>query len=95
MLTDLRERNGLTYSFLGAERFPAFYGTRRFTTPFTGVTKIHLNIILASALGLTSGYFPSGFPTKTLYAPLLCPIRATCPTHLILNFVTRIVFGEE
>jgi hypothetical protein len=28
--------------------------------------------------------FPTGFPTKTLYTSLLFPIRATCPTHLIL-----------
>ena len=28
-------------------------------------------------LGLPSGLFPSGFPTKTLYTPLSSPMRAT------------------
>jgi len=47
-------------------------------------------------LGLPNSLFPSGFSTKTPYTPLLSPLRATCPAHLILlDFITRNVFGEE
>jgi len=41
-------------------------------------------------LGLPSGLFPSGFPTKTLYSPLLSLTLATCRANLILlNVITR------
>ena len=46
-------------------------------------------------LDLPSGLLPSGFPTETLYAPLLFPIRATCTTHfMLLDLITRKMFGE-
>ena len=46
-------------------------------------------------LGLPSGLFPSGLPTKTLYSPLLSPLHATHPTHLILDLITGTVLREE
>jgi len=72
------------------EKFPAFYGTRRFSTSFTSARHLSLSwatsiqskpshptswrsiLILSSRLrlGLPSGLFSSGFPTKTLYTPL-------------------------
>jgi hypothetical protein len=65
-------------------------------TPTFYFLKIHLIIILHLRLGLSRCLFPSDFPTKTLLTPLLSPIRATCPTHLILlDFITRTIWGEE
>ena len=47
-------------------------------------------------LGLPSCLFPSGFPTKTLYTPLISHMLATCPAYLIpVDLITRTIFGGE
>jgi len=94
-------------TFYGTRRFiTAFTSARQlYLSRASSIQSIPLHptswrsiLILSSHLhlGLPSGIFPSGFPTKTLYTPLLSPIYATCPTHLILlYFITRTIFGEQ
>jgi len=59
--------------------------------------KIHFYVLYSHLRqGLPSGFFLSGFPTKTMYAPHLSPIRATYQAHrILLNLITRIIFGED
>jgi hypothetical protein len=89
------------------ENIPPFYGTRRFITVFTILSKINpihtipshpissrsiLILFTHLHLGLPSGLFLSGFPTNTLYAYLFAPIHARCAAHLILlDLITLII----
>jgi len=46
-------------------------------------------------LGLQIGLFPSGFPTKILYAFRISPMHATGPINfIILGLITLIKIGE-
>ena len=47
-------------------------------------------------LGLPSGLFPSGFPTKTVYTPLLSPYALhALPLLILLDLITRTILVEE
>jgi hypothetical protein len=53
------------------------------------ILSIHLH------LGICSGFFPFGFPTKVIRIPLL-PVRAICPAHLIvLGVIILIILGKS
>jgi len=61
-------------------------------------TSLRSILILSShqSLGLQSGLFPTGFPTKTLYTSLLSPISVTCPGNVILlDYITQIILGGK
>jgi len=51
-------------------------------TPTSYFLKIHLSIILPSTPVSPKWFFPSGFPTKTLYTPLLLPYALHAPPIL-------------
>ena len=58
----------------------------------------HRLLILFShvSLGLPSGFFLSGFPTKTPDKPILSPMHATYPAYLILLYlITQTIFVEQ
>ena len=64
--------------------------------PTSDLLEIHTNIIHPSTPRSPQWFFPSGFPTKTLYTPLSSPVRATYQAHLILlDFITRTILGVE
>ena len=83
---------------LTSVRHLSLYWASPIQSTYSHPTSLRSILILSThlRLGLPSGLFPPGFPTKILYAPLSSPIRATCPAHLILlDFITRTILGGE
>ena len=80
-------------AFYGTRRFITAFTRARYcpypeparSSPCPSTSRFLKYILILSShlcLGLPSGLFPSLFPTKSLYAPLISPIRGTCPAPL-------------
>jgi len=67
-------------AFTSARHLSLSWSRSIHSMPLSHFLKIHHNIILPLHLGLPSGLFPSAFPTKTLYAPLLSPYVLHAPS---------------
>jgi hypothetical protein len=57
-------------------------------TPTSHFLKSHLNIMPHLRLGLPSGLFPSGFPTKTLYTSLSSPTALHVPPNSFFSILS-------
>ena len=93
-------------AFYGTRRFiPSFPRARylslswvRSVQPMSSIPNFWRSVLVLSThlrLGLLSGLFPSGLPTKTLCAPCLSLVHATCTANLILDLISRIILCEE
>ena len=84
-------------AFTKARHLPLFSAISIQSPPPTShYMKIHLNIILPSTAGSSKWSLSLRFPNQNPVYACPLPIHATCPTHLILlDFITRTVFGEQ
>ena len=64
-------------------------------SPPSHLLKIHLNISLLSMSGYSKWSLSSGFPTKTLYVPLLSLYMLHATPISLLDLITWIIFSEE
>ena len=93
-------------AFYGTRRFnTAFTSARQLSLSWassiqsipTHPTSWRSILILSSIYAWVSPVFsfPQVSPPKTLYTPPPSPTRAACPTHLILDFITPTILGDE
>jgi hypothetical protein len=77
-------------------RNPNVYYCIRISSPFVPTTWRSILILsFYLRLGLPSGVFPYGFPTKTLYAPHLSPKSTAYTAPIVLDLITRIIIGRN
>jgi hypothetical protein len=83
--------------FTTARHWSLSWASRIWSTPPNSNYLRSISILSSSLrLGLASGLFPSGFPTKNMYTIIFHPQRATCHVHLIhLDLIILIILGEE